>query len=303
MSAATYISSTSYKHSGNYSSIIKPGQAIICDNGVDGTSEDIVSTVSYSAGYTTVVAVNACCSTNLTDVKYGPTYADTSGSSSNLGNHFHTGEHDGGYLAISNLNDTQVTFLQTAIAAWTGSGILRVVAGVPDDSGAIDDLSDVDASSPSDNDVLVYDSGTGKWEPENVNASELGDTTISSPADAELLVYDSGTSKWINQTISLHESVSDVQSGAASDGDILEWDDYTGMWEAISFELDSLNDVAASSPSDGDALIWDDYTGSWINGLPAIEVADLDDVSASAPNHGDVLTYNAYTAQWEATAP
>lgn len=307
MSAATYISSTSYSHSGDYRSVIKMGQAVLCDNGVDGTYDGVVASVAYAGGTTTVTLQAAACTANLADVQYGPTYYDTTNSESNAGAHYHTDNDDGGYLAISNLNDAQITFLQALVTAGAGTGVLKVTAGTPSADADAGDLGDVVTTSPAEGDVLIYRVATSKYTTDSLDLAELGDATISAPADGELLAYDSGTSKWLNVDISNYNvsELGDISVSSPVDGEALVWDDYLSMWVngLPEIDLNDLADVTITTPADGDALVYDDYTSTWINGTPAMDLGDLEDVDSSAPNHGDVLTWNAYTSQWEPQAP
>lgn len=66
-------------------------------------------------------------------------------------------------------------------------------------------MSDVDLTSPTNNQVLKYDAATQKW----VNGTggggadaldDLTDVTLTSPASGQALVYDG--SKWVNDTVS-----------------------------------------------------------------------------------------------------
>ena len=68
-------------------------------------------------------------------------------------------------------------------------------------ASALDDLTDVDITSPSNNDVLTYNSTSQKWENGSGGASDLedlGDVNITTPTNGQVLKYDSATSKWIN---------------------------------------------------------------------------------------------------------
>lgn len=60
-------------------------------------------------------------------------------------------------------------YVYTGSGGWTASGGGSTVDSVNGYTGvvvlALDDLSDVDASSPSDGDVLAWDSGTSSWRP------------------------------------------------------------------------------------------------------------------------------------------
>lgn len=65
------------------------------------------------------------------------------------------------------------------------------------------DLEDVEISSPSDGEVLTYDSANEKWKNQSPApaAHALNDHTdveISSPSDGEVLTYEAATSKWKN---------------------------------------------------------------------------------------------------------
>lgn len=67
----------------------------------------------------------------------------------------------------------------------------------------INDLDDVDAASPNNDEILIYNSTSGNWENGAVgtivpddSVSSLSDTSITSASNGESLVYD-GT-EWIN---------------------------------------------------------------------------------------------------------
>ena len=69
-------------------------------------------------------------------------------------------------------------------------------------TSALEDITDVNIESPSNNQVLKYNSTTEQWEngtPAS-SLSTLSDTTISSPANKEILKYNSTSSKWENET-------------------------------------------------------------------------------------------------------
>lgn len=74
-------------------------------------------------------------------------------------------------------------------------------------SSSLRDLSDVVISSPTEGQILKYDSVFSKW----INGTgggggasdldDLGDVVISSPLNSQILKYDSTTSKWVNGDI------------------------------------------------------------------------------------------------------
>ena len=68
--------------------------------------------------------------------------------------------------------------------------------------GGLDDLTDVDISSPQNDEVLKYNSTTQKWENGtggggggSSTLAGLTDVTLTSPNDSEVLFYDASTSK------------------------------------------------------------------------------------------------------------
>lgn len=60
----------------------------------------------------------------------------------------------------------------------------------------LDDLADVNAPSPSDGDLLSFDSGTSKWVPRGGNLDSVSDVDASSPSDGDVLHYSSGSGHW-----------------------------------------------------------------------------------------------------------
>jgi hypothetical protein len=80
-----------------------------------------------------------------------------------------------------------------------------ISAAVDTSIGAIslDDLADVSAASPTDTQVLTYDSGDSLWEAANAGGggattlAELTDVTITSPANGQILMRNN--TDWANQ--------------------------------------------------------------------------------------------------------
>ena len=62
---------------------------------------------------------------------------------------------------------------------------------------ALDDLTDVDASTPGDGDLLQYESGSGSWQSVPGELDRLTDVELTAPEDGEVLTYDGA--QWVNQ--------------------------------------------------------------------------------------------------------
>ena len=71
----------------------------------------------------------------------------------------------------------------------------------------LNDLSNVDITSPTNGQVLKYNSSTQKWENGTGGGggasaiSDLTDVDLTSPVDGQLLMYDATNNEWINAAI------------------------------------------------------------------------------------------------------
>ena len=85
--------------------------------------------------------------------------------------------------------------MQTAMDAALGGG---------GGSSTLAELTDTDISTPTNGQVLTYDSTAEKWENANIPTpstpalSDLTDTAISTPTNGQVLTYDSTAEKWVN---------------------------------------------------------------------------------------------------------
>jgi len=95
-------------------------------------------------------------------------------------------------------------------APWV-QGQISVIQTPP----ALDDLIDVNAPGPTDNDSLTWDAATQRWIPDSVaggsfdcsdlgtcNLTALGDVDVPSPPDGYVLYWDASTSLWKCKSIS-----------------------------------------------------------------------------------------------------
>lgn len=146
--------------------------------------------------------------------------------------------------------------------------------------GSLDDLNDVTITSPTNDQVLTYDSNAGKWINANGGSGvsdldDLTDVTITTPVDQQVLTYDSNSGEWINANaqggVTQLDQLSDVTISAPTDGQSLVYDSNAGEWVngsggGGSSTLAGLTDVTITSATDGQALIYDSNSGDWING-------------------------------------
>ncbi len=124
------------------------------------------------------------------------------------------------------------------------------------------------------------------------------------------------------------DGLTDVDTPAPSDGDVLTFDTGTGLWlpvaptvtdpfdptDMYAAALNDLADVSFGPPSNGQALVYNSSTGKWEattlsipdpfdpTDMYAAALNDLADVSFGPPTDGYVLRYNASTGKWEAAS-
>ena len=78
-------------------------------------------------------------------------------------------------------------------------------AGGGGSSTTLSGLTDTDITTPTNGQVLTYDSTAEKWEnanpatPATPNLSDLTDTDITTPTNGQVLTYDSTAAKWVNE--------------------------------------------------------------------------------------------------------
>lgn len=156
--------------------------------------------------------------------------------------------------------DSKKTYKYTSAGQWA-----EINAG--DGASAIEDLEDVNIEEPTDGQVLKYDEETGTW----VNGDDEGiaslagltDVNLSQLANGQTLVYDLTTEKWINIRITPDWEASAAQLG------------YIANKPTIPDVLSDLSDVNASAATDGQLLVFDQTSGTWKNGAGKSVYADI----------------------------
>lgn len=160
-----------------------------------------------------------------------------------------------------------------------------------------------------------------------VAIADVSDITITTPADNEVLAYNSGTSQWINQTAaeaglaaaSHTHATTDITSGTFADARIAQ-SNVTQHQAALTITesqisdlgtylttvaLADLTDVDATvaTPSDGDILVYRTAGSDWVleakpagGSNPALN--DVTDVTITTVADNEVLAYNSGTGEW-----
>lgn len=239
--------------------------------------------------------------------------------------------------SLTIVGDASVTTLNAVqLCDETGANCTDLSGGLSGVS-SLASLTDVSVSTPSDNNLLRYNTSTSKWEAVGINDGLSTTTMVPSwpdaiqcekGADVRLLYYaHSHTSGSITKYRNLNNTTGDyyvqyntsdgTYSGSTSG--MVAFDCVTNSWSiadlyangrAFNFlgnngtqiSLTEIADVSASAPTDGQVLRWDDANSEWVPADASAGVStlvSLTDVSSTAATEGQVLSYNDTTNSWE----
>ena len=189
--------------------------------------------------------------------------------------------------ALDDLTDVNATTpVNGDIIQWDGSEWVNTQ--LPEQGAQdLDDLNDVDTTGASANDILTYNGTT--WEASEAPDTDLGNASINDLSDVRT---DGGNVPQVGQQ--------------------LTWDGATWIPGPMSLveNIGDLGDVDTDSraPQVGQGLRWDG--SNWVpssstGGGGAANLGELDDVNVSspAPTDGQVLAYNQSEDEWEAGNP
>lgn len=150
-------------------------------------------------------------------------------------------------------------------------GTIYTVSG---GGGDLDDLTNVDISSPQEGDALVYDSTNQEWINGTVSSvddlDDLSNVDIANVVNGQALCYNGVTSKWENQTVSGGGTtvVANPTGTPTDDLDTIQIGntiyDIPGSGGGSS-TLAGLTDTTITSPANGQFLVYDSTTSKWVN--------------------------------------
>lgn len=178
-------------------------------------------------------------------------------------------------IPIASANDLGLFKVGSGLSIDPSTGVLSATAS----STTLGGLDDVTITTPSNGQVLKYDSANSIW----VNANETGgsialdditDVTITSVTDGQILVYDGNSGEWINDVLptpSLDiEDIGDVEITSLTNGQILKYDSDSDKWinaneTGGSASISTLTDVTLTTLTDGQILKYDNISNKWIN--------------------------------------
>ena len=185
------------------------------------------------------------------------------------------------------------------------SRILALIQGGGDDL-YLNDLLDVNASTPADGNVLTWDSATSKWIPLAVPGGG-SDTLWAETASTVDLVPNKYV--WLgNQGFRLGADTHVINAVGSVGGVATDWhDDHSvvtplaidnrilAQIDNIALSLNDLSDVRVPNPGDEEVLSWNGQEGAWGSRTIAEGVNTLyamTDTAILNPASGQVLTWN-----------
>jgi hypothetical protein len=180
------------------------------------------------------------------------------------------------------------------VLSTTGSGVQWITVG-SSNVGELDDLTDVQTGTPSDGQLLRYDSESGlwyNWTPNYLDTTDglndLNGVVITSPVANQFLKYNG--SNWVNANVLL-STLGDTSISSPSVDQILVygqplggtpgvnvWYNKTHSFLTTATNIDDLNNVVISEQASGDILR---YNGTnWVNvTFSSLENDTLDSVT------------------------
>ena len=183
---------------------------------------------------------------------------------------------------------------------------------VTDVSLALDDLTDVAASTPSDGQVLKWNNASSQWVPRADNSGialdDLSVTVNTEPSGAGNLLYNnsSGVFTLTKPDLSPYATSSSLATVATSGS----YDDLTST-PSIPTAIEDLDNVTIQTDEqqlpelvDGQVLTWDDTAQYWTNANnTAIALDDLSVTANAVPSSDGAINYDNTTGEFQFVPP
>ena len=221
--------------------------------------------------------------------------------------------NDSGFITSSSV-PTKTSQLTNDSGFITSSAVPTKTSQLTNDSGFItassvpsdiDDLSDVSISSPSNGQVLGYNSSTQKWE--NTNAGTgTGDMTKAVYDSDNAVATAGGIKSYVSSVLPDVTGKADKVS-SATDGNFAGLDSNGNLTDSGHKHSDYLTSIPIASANDLGGIKVGNNLSIDANGVlsatggsgGATSLAGLDDVSLSSQSDGQVLAYDNTSSKWK----
>ena len=118
--------------------------------------------------------------------------------------------------------------------------ITGMLLSSPSGASSMEDLTDVNISSPESGQTLIYDADSEKWVNEyssiaSTTLATLQDVDMSNVQDGQTLIYDADSEKWVNEYSSIAPTtlatLPDVDITSAQNKQVLQYNSSSEKWE------------------------------------------------------------------------
>ena len=165
--------------------------------------------------------------------------------------------------------DKDVLQYDAASAKWVNRDLATAGIAAANHTHALNDLTDVVLTTPSNLQVLRFD-GTN-WVNATMNAGDLGDVALTAAAAGDMLEFD-GTN-WVNKPHVLNE-VNDVTLTAPANNDVLQFNGTAWVNVPHLHAFNDLTDVVLTTPAANHFVVFDGT--NWVNQDPITARTSLD---------------------------
>jgi len=163
------------------------------------------------------------------------------------------------YQALGLENDQSAKFFGNVTIA--GNLNVQGTATITANVTHLANISEISITSPSNNQVLMYNTVTSKWFNANANIqfmANIGDANITAPVSGQTIVYTNG--KWTNANGSVAHlaNVADVTISSVAQGDFVRYDTTAGGWVNNNYTGSRVNYTVtiADDGSSGQNVFW-----------------------------------------------
>ena len=170
-------------------------------------------------------------------------------------------------------------------------------------------LSDLNYTTPSNGDVISYDSSISQFVIRSPLASQgslatLSDTNFTSLADQQIALYDSTTQRWLNVNYETKQ-LKDVQDTTFQNDELLVYSTANNRFQPVNkdslLSISDLTNVSNIAPTSGQSLVYNGSSTRWEPAtLSNATLAGLTDVNVIGIQNDQILVYNSTNSQWEA---
>lgn len=199
----------------------------------------------------------------------------------------HTGNLDSHKVVVGNgsADENVIASTGTAGQVLTSNGASADPSFQTPSGGTLASDSDVSITSPTDGQVLMYDSMASKWENKSPNPAAFAETVGNGISTTINVVHSLNT---LDVSVEVHDIASGAQEPA------------TTTYTVVDVNTVSITFLAAPASNSKRVVILA-IGGDASSGDTAL--SQLTDVSITSPTDGQVLTYDSLAGKWENQTP